>query len=227
MFLALPFFALAVIALWRTGFMRIDDLAYTDELTRLGNRRAFQHDAEALIRRAKAGSLALVLLDVDDLKTINNECGHLSGDELLRAVALKLQMLMPGSNALYRIGGDEFAILIERGRGESVTALLADLHGFPMRFRSCAHDHIVAFSCGFASSGEGETFDGLFRRADLRLRDVKRDLYMNTDASQRRRDPAPAFEQAEIESAAEFEDARPMANVASLEDRRRQRRESV
>ncbi|HET9435643.1 MAG TPA: EAL domain-containing protein [Candidatus Limnocylindrales bacterium] len=91
---------------------RLDSLR--DALTGLGNHRAFQEELEdqVLEARDEAWSLALLVIDVDDLKRTNDRRGHAAGDELLRAVSQIIRANMRRTDRGYRIGGDEFALLL-------------------------------------------------------------------------------------------------------------------
>lgn len=169
--------------LWHLSHARMADLAYRDELTSLANRRAFNRRAEAFGREERGGTRSIVLFDVDGLKEINENCGHQAGDELLAAIGQRVAGL-PG--AVFRIGGDEFAVLVDRAHGESAVPVLRRLEPFESEFASCGHCHPVSVSYGFASALPGENFAGLFRRADERLRQFKRDLYSNGGLPERR-----------------------------------------
>jgi diguanylate cyclase (GGDEF)-like protein len=91
---------------------RLDSLL--DALTGLGNHRAFQEELDARIAKARdeGSNLALLMVDVDDLKKINDQRGHAAGDELLRSVAQMLRANLKRGDTAYRTGGDEFALLI-------------------------------------------------------------------------------------------------------------------
>jgi len=169
----LPLFGLAGFQLWRTA--RAADLAFTDELTGLSNRRAFLRDASQLMtEQVESEKLGLIVFDVDGLKALNDSCGHPAGDELLRHVA---QHLARAHTSVYRVGGDEFALLVARSRGDHVTTVLRELEPFRVNFSSCGHVHTVSTSFGYASSHGDEPFEALFRRADDRLRLLKQRLY--------------------------------------------------
>ncbi len=171
----LPFFVIAGHALSQPMIAAQDELlAYTDELTSLGNRRAFYQDARRALSHAKPGSVGLILLDVDGLKRLNDDCGHQAGDELLASVAFHLS---GKGGKLYRIGGDEFAILLERGKGDSVTSVVHETQPYMAKFATCGHRHEVHMSYGSTSNQSGEAFDPIFKRADERLRHNKRQLY--------------------------------------------------
>ncbi len=180
----LPFFIVAARALSQPAIAAEEEhLAYTDELTSLANRRAFFQDAQLALHHAKPGSVGLILLDVDGLKRLNDECGHQAGDELLASVAFHLS---GKGGKLYRIGGDEFAILIERANGESVTSVVHETQPYMAKFATCGHRHEVRMSYGTTSNQSGEGFEPLFQRADERLRYSKRQLYSKGLRSDRR-----------------------------------------
>ena len=95
--------------------------AVTDELTGLGNRRAlFDHGEQRLDAADAADRLALVLIDLDNFKEINDTLGHHAGDELLRETARRLAARMVDPDLLVRLGGDEFALLITVGAADDV-----------------------------------------------------------------------------------------------------------
>ena len=78
--LGLPVFVLLGIELRRQGSLGSRALAYRDDLTDLGNRRAFRALTQERLHDAKSGSLAIIMIDVNQLKTVNDECGHQAGD---------------------------------------------------------------------------------------------------------------------------------------------------
>ncbi len=104
---------------------RLDSLR--DGLTGLGNHRAFQEelDVQVATAREEEAPLALLIIDVDDLKKINDRKGHAAGDELLRAVSQVMRANLRRSDRAYRIGGDEFALLLP-GCGLDDAAIIAN-----------------------------------------------------------------------------------------------------
>jgi diguanylate cyclase (GGDEF)-like protein len=94
---------------------RLDYLAFTDQVTDLPNRHAFtaRLESAAMSPRSKDARLGILLLDIDDFKAVNDTLGHVVGDKLLRAVAARLRDAMRTGDAVYRIGGDEFAIVLQ------------------------------------------------------------------------------------------------------------------
>ena len=181
--LGTPILLLAGISLWRAGKASAGDLAYRDDLTGIANRRAFLLRAKSLLRNAKPGDLALLILDVDGLKDVNDRCGHQAGDELLAAAVARLK---EANHYIFRIGGDEFAILIDRAAGERETAVLHLLEPFTVFFKTCGHDHRIAISHGYASCQQRDSFESLFRRSDTGLREFKRKRYAEGDLADRR-----------------------------------------
>lgn len=93
---------------------RIDYLAHHDPLTSLPNRLAMHlHLADSLAAAARAGTrLAVLIIDLDNFKTVNDSLGHHAGDRLLREIAHRLQGLLDGPARLFRLGGDEFVVVL-------------------------------------------------------------------------------------------------------------------
>jgi diguanylate cyclase (GGDEF)-like protein len=93
---------------------RLYSLAIRDDLTRLFNRRHFRNRvADTIIRYQQSGQcFGLILLDLDHFKDINDWCGHLAGDEVLRQVARALLRTIRMGDSAYRYGGEEFAVLL-------------------------------------------------------------------------------------------------------------------
>jgi diguanylate cyclase (GGDEF)-like protein len=178
--------AAAGLWLWHRSHAAMTALAFRDDLTSLSNRRAFNLRAAEFGTEERGGTRSLVLFDVDGLKDFNERCGHQAGDELLSAIGRRMSDLPA---PVYRIGGDEFAVLVDRSRGESAIQVLRRLEPFTTDFASCGHFHGVNVSYGFASALPDEGFDDLFRRADDRLRQFKRELYDKGAMPNRRAEP--------------------------------------
>ncbi|HVP03064.1 MAG TPA: HD domain-containing phosphohydrolase [Solirubrobacteraceae bacterium] len=155
-------------------FSRVSELAHTDGLTGLLNRRAFDEAIEAAVLQARSQGhdLALVLCDVDNLKELNDHDGHEAGDAALRSVAHVLQDVVAGRAhaSVHRIGGDEFCVLLERAdevAGREVADALAR--------RLTQARPAVGISCGVAAlrAGQGRPAD-LLRAADAAQYAAKR-----------------------------------------------------
>ena len=148
--------------------------AFHDNLTGLANRGLFGDRVEhALARSARTGaSIAVLFLDLDDFKTVNDRFGHAGGDEMLREVSGRIvEVLRPGDTAA-RLGGDEFAVLIEDLAGlddaQFVADRLIDTVRAPIRIGDT--DSLIGASVGIAISAAGEgRADDLLRNADFAM----------------------------------------------------------
>src|SRR5438477_5934539 len=102
-------------------------MARYDSLTGLANRTLFMDRACAAIEklRTQASPFAILMLDLDRFKTVNDSLGHAVGDSLLKVVAQRLRNAIPDIETIARLGGDEFAILVSlpSGRKETATSL--------------------------------------------------------------------------------------------------------
>lgn len=150
--------------------------ALHDALTDLPNRAHFMEQLADAIRSAGDDGVAVILLDLDNFKTINESWGHSQGDQLLIQVARTIALKMPEQSFLARIGGDEFAILL---RGLSAPAHAVEfanqvLEAFQDPFRLDRQSVPSSASAGVAVFPEdGDDHHVLLRRADLALFDAK------------------------------------------------------
>jgi diguanylate cyclase (GGDEF)-like protein len=150
-------------------------LAYRDPLTGIGNRSLLERKLdEALIRlgSGEVESVAILFLDLDRFKAINDTLGHATGDELLRLVCGRLQSALRVSDTLARMGGDEFAILLTAPSGREVASALAarliDL--IERTYLIDGQIMNVGASVGIAVAPcDGVTRDDLLKSADLAL----------------------------------------------------------
>ena len=151
---------------------RLSWQASHDSLTKLANRREFEHRLEKALQRMdrdQDGPHALMFLDLDQFKIINDTCGHAAGDKLLCEVSDSLQQHLRVDDLLARLGGDEFAILLENG-GLERAAIVAE------RLRQAIHDlnfvwngrpFTITTSIGLVQIRGGATKDETLRTADL------------------------------------------------------------
>ena len=148
--------------------------AFHDSLTGLSNRAVFRDRIDhGLARSARnQNRLAVFLLDLDGFKTVNDSLGHDAGDQLLIAVAKRLEFQGRSSDTVARIGGDEFGILLEDDADEARSRALADraLAAFAVPFDVQGREVFIRASVGIALSvpGESET-DELIRNADTAM----------------------------------------------------------
>ena len=100
---------------------RIEQLAYSDALTGLPNRQLFQEKLQQAIEWAASGSrmVALLFIDLDGFKQVNDSLGHYVGDQLLKSVAKRLIASLRVSDTVARLGGDEFTVILTTVPGES------------------------------------------------------------------------------------------------------------
>ena len=119
-----------------------------DMLTGLINRREFEVRLKFAISAAhlKLNNYTLFFLDLDQFKVINDTCGHIAGDELLRQVSCLLQQHFSQANTLARLGGDEFVILLEEVDEQQAQNKAYELINLINNFRFCWQDHV--FSVG-------------------------------------------------------------------------------
>lgn len=146
-------------------------LAYTDALTGMGNRTAFN---EKIKEYADCKRLACVVADVNNLKLCNDKYGHSEGDKMIQDTAECIEAAFEQLGSGYRIGGDEFCVLIrERGKEELLEALENVAALITERNKNRVMPLSVAF--GFAlREGTQESVETLFNRADEMMYDVKR-----------------------------------------------------
>jgi diguanylate cyclase (GGDEF)-like protein len=158
-----------VSAVHRAEIERLAGAALTDSLTGLRNHRAFHEDlARDLRRQARPGArLALITLDLDGLKAVNDTRGHQAGDERLQSFAVALSETFRGRDCAYRVGGDEFAVILRDA--SSWDALEAT-----QRLQTALAMHAINVTAGIADSRGQREIDGLIREADVALMTGKR-----------------------------------------------------
>ncbi len=106
---------------------RLEHLAHTDSLTGLYNHRYFHERLRAELNRAGRthDTVALMMLDIDDFKRVNDVCGHGEGDEVLQAIAEVLRETVRGSDVVCRVGGEEFAVILPSYGSDDALGLTA------------------------------------------------------------------------------------------------------
>jgi diguanylate cyclase (GGDEF)-like protein/PAS domain S-box-containing protein len=152
-------------------------VAHHDPLTGLPTRTLLRDRLEVFIERAKRsqGNLAVMMVDLDNFKRVNDSLGHQAGDTVLCEISKRLKACVRKSDTVARMGGDEFVVL------------LPDLHSFADAPEICAkllaavaqpikignHDIIITASVGIGLFPECEDIDALFKNADLAMYNVK------------------------------------------------------
>ncbi|WP_375450510.1 putative bifunctional diguanylate cyclase/phosphodiesterase [uncultured Devosia sp.] len=156
---------------------RIQQLAWTDELTGLMNRASFKELIKKSLEEGdKTTKLALLLIDLDNFKTVNDTLGHPIGDELLIEVSKRIVMVTNSNGYVARLGGDEFVIIQPLHQNsvavETLAAAIIAAIGGP--FEISGHRINIGASVGMAVSPEhGDAGDVLLKRADMALYKAK------------------------------------------------------
>jgi diguanylate cyclase (GGDEF)-like protein len=153
-------------------------LAYHDSLTGLGNRLLFKEQLDEALKDVSVAPhpLAVLFLDLDGFKAVNDTLGHSVGDLLLKSIAAKLRDLLPSTDRIARLGGDEFAILqmsslqpaSSTQLAERIIEIVAQPHNID------GHDVTVGASIGITTARPGEmNTENLLKSADLAMYSAK------------------------------------------------------
>jgi diguanylate cyclase (GGDEF)-like protein len=159
--------------------IELERLATTDPLSGALNRRHFTKCAEAEMSRSDrhGHELALLLIDIDHFKNINDTHGHQTGDEAIRALADTCRAMMRRSDYLGRMGGEEFAILLPETNGEAARQLAERLRVELSQLRLPGDKDDVKFTVSIGVAhwrSERDDLESLLRRADTALYEAKR-----------------------------------------------------
>lgn len=153
------------------GLYRLRDQLAVDDLTGVLRRRAGLAALKREIQRARRSGdryLVLAFLDVDDLKSINDNQGHAAGDDALRKVAGLLGRRLRSQDLIFRYGGDEFVCVLPNARIEAVQTLMRQI------WQQLQEQRGPSFSVGFAELRDEDDSQKLIARADECLCAVKR-----------------------------------------------------
>lgn len=156
-----------------------EQLARTDVLTGLNNRRSFFEMGEIILKNTKrqGHSLSVVMLDIDNFKSINDTYGHAKGDAVLKAMAKTLSQGVRDSDFTARVGGEEFAVILQETNLTSAQELIERLRAAIQltNIHIENQDINVTASFGIAQfEAENEDFDKLLSRADIALYQAKK-----------------------------------------------------
>ncbi|MCS3765452.1 bifunctional diguanylate cyclase/phosphodiesterase [Bradyrhizobium centrosematis] len=164
---------------WLEAQAKISHMARHDALTSLPNRVLFHEQLEQGLRRTRSGEqLAVLCLDLDHFKDINDSLGHPIGDALLKEVGRRLTAVVDESDTVARLGGDEFAV-VQIGRSEETAARslarrLVEVISAPYEIDD--HQIVIGVSIGISlSPQDGSNPDELLKNADLALYRAKAD----------------------------------------------------
>jgi diguanylate cyclase len=163
----------------RTSREQLRDLSEHDPLTGLLNRRGFEVALSEAISSAQRRNenIALLLLDLDDFKTINDTLGHDTGDVLLKRIARRLKSVIRNNDKLCRLGGDEFVILMQDLHQDEEPLLLADrifnLMQLPIELGSTQHNITASIGIAVLSDYVDKKID-LLKCADVAMYQAKK-----------------------------------------------------
>jgi diguanylate cyclase (GGDEF)-like protein/PAS domain S-box-containing protein len=177
---------------------KLSHQAYHDPLTQLANRSWFHTQVENALERSQSftNHVAVLFLDLDNFKNINDSLGHAAGDKILIEVGQRLLNATRGADTVARLGGDEFAVLVNRVASEADLVVIAEritnsMHA-PLVLRT--GDVFSSVSIGIAIGNTGQSVDELLRNADVAMYVSKRhgkgsytifEPQMHTQASER------------------------------------------
>ncbi|AOP34516.1 diguanylate cyclase [Leptospira tipperaryensis] len=163
--------------------IQIEKISKVDELTRLYNRRYLIEQFELFLKRAQRYrfSLAMIILDMDYLKDINDSYGHLAGDQALRTISEVMKQRVRATDICSRIGGDEFCILLDAIKGEDLSQLCEKLRlevsEKELSYRTKSGDPVkITVSIGACIFGPEEefSFDDIYHSIDSALYESKK-----------------------------------------------------
>lgn len=168
------------ISLLKSSQNELSFLAHYDPLTGLPNRLLLHEHIKLSLQRAlrQKTDAVLMILDVDHFKMVNEGLGHSLGDELIKAIARRLQRTLEQAATISRFGGDEFAVIVESlsGSANTTAARLAQdvLERFREPFQIGGHELSVSLSIGmYLYPGASRTAEEVFRNADTALSQAK------------------------------------------------------
>ena len=148
--------------------------AFHDPLTRLANRSLFRERVEHALDRRHVGDLAVMFIDLDNFKTINDSLGHAAGDHVLVETAHRLRSTLRGEDTAARLGGDEFAVLLEDADVTCAARVAERVRialGTP--FWVLGQEVFVSASIGIAMHEESNSAGDLLRNADVAMYTAK------------------------------------------------------
>lgn len=153
--------------------------ARRDVLTGLPNRKLFMERAGTALSSSweRGTECAVLFIDLDGFKPVNDRLGHASGDAVLMEVARRLRSCVPDSGLVARLGGDEFVALFEAPQGSTAAAVLAQqiMRDLERPITIDGHDIIVGATIGIAiGPGQGRRAEDLIHAADLAMYEGKR-----------------------------------------------------
>ncbi|HEY4410029.1 MAG TPA: diguanylate cyclase, partial [Acidimicrobiia bacterium] len=165
--------SVASVVAWRLN----EEQAFKDSLTHLPNRRLFRDRVGHALARAqrRPATSAVLFVDLDKFKDVNDSLGHSAGDQLLTTVADRLRAVVRPGDTVARLGGDEFAVLVEDIAGEDDAVAMSErlLAALAAPFVLRGKEVSAGASIGIALSIPGDSVDELLRNADVAMYTAK------------------------------------------------------
>ena len=160
--------------------LRLERQAGTDSLTGVANRRVFErHFDDAMSLFLRSGTkFSLILLDIDDFKLINDSCGHVKGDSIIKEISSTISSAIRDNDFCARWGGDEFIVLVD-GEREVALNVAERIRSSVCSNYKCSIDSPeaeevkITVSCGVAEFNVGDSLDSLAQRADKAMYESK------------------------------------------------------
>ena len=212
--------AYALAVLWTErehGAKRLYHLAHHDPLTELYNRHELERRLTQACESGPQAAHALLYLDLDQFKLVNDTCGHMAGDRMLQELAAELRRAAPPDAIFARLGGDEFACILIGATKDEALAVANALHDATDRYRfyfaSKTFTAGVSIGITFFPAAEGDTADTVLGRADVACYVAKEDgrhrshVYLPSDEAMVKWH-ATIHEVAQLEGAMEHGDLR-------------------
>ncbi|HAS88524.1 MAG TPA: GGDEF domain-containing protein [Desulfovibrio sp.] len=160
--------------------IRLEKQAGTDALTGVANRRLFEQRFECAMNdhRRSGKQFSLILLDIDDFKRINDLCGHLKGDTIIKDISAAISSAVRDADFCARWGGDEFIILVD-GKVDIAMNVAERIRSSVYNSYKCstaspeAEEIKITVSCGVSEFQDGDSLDSLALRADKAMYESK------------------------------------------------------
>ena len=159
----------------------VQELAYKDGLTNIGNRTAYEEKITYLEKNIdKFKSIGIVIFDLNNLKTINDTYGHLQGDDAIITTANLISQSFSNFCTAYRIGGDEFAVIIEAPNAEAVCKVSlmqfdVNIHNYNMYYAN-DYDVTVAHGESFYKENKNLSLSDIIKEADTNMYKNKKEM---------------------------------------------------
>lgn len=143
------------------------EMAYIDELTQLGNKAAYDMNIKSIVVNHNEDEYHLILLDVDSLKYVNDNFGHLTGDQVLKDITKLFKRIFVGPNySCFRIGGDEFVIVCKNIKEEEINESVVEINAMKPNVK-----YKYSCSCGYSKVdfNQEDPFTDALAKADKNM----------------------------------------------------------